>query len=107
MKDMKKVKGIKIEKSMKVSELVDGMKGMGFGAGRIGEAAEIYSEMIKDKNCKVFFGVAGAMVPSGMKHVILEVLDNADVFVTTGANLTHDLVEALGESHYHLEGNFS
>ncbi len=102
MKDMKKVKGIKIEKSMKVSELVDGMKGMGFGAGRIGEAAEIYSEMIKDKNCKVFFGVAGAMVPSGMKHVILEVLDNADVFVTTGANLTHDLVEALGSSHYKL-----
>ena len=27
--------------------------------------------------------------------------------MTTGANLTHDLVEALGERHYMLEGNFT
>jgi len=27
-------------------------------------------------------------------------MDNTDVFVTTGANLTHDLIEALGDSHY-------
>ena len=104
---MEKVKGLKIEKSMKVSELVDGMKGMGFGAGKIAEASDIMKRMFNDKECKVFFGLAGAMVPAGMKNVVLDVLDNVDVFVTTGANLTHDLIEALGESHYHLEGNFS
>jgi len=27
-------------------------------------------------------------------------LDNVDAFVTTGATLTHDLAEALGENHY-------
>lgn len=103
MKDMEKVKGLKIEKSMKVSELVEGMKGMGFGAGRIAEASEIYLEMTKDKSCKVFFGLAGAMVPAGMKHVVLDILDDVDVFVTTGANLTHDLIEALGFNHFKLE----
>src|SRR3989344_4783977 len=104
---MEKVKGLKIEKSMKVSELVDGMKGMGFGAGKIAEASDIMKRMFNDKECKVFFGLAGAMVPAGMKNVVLDVLNNVDVFVTTGANLTHDLIEVLGESHYHLEGNFS
>jgi len=37
-----------------------------------------------------------------MRNIIIEMLKNnyVDVFVTTGANLTHDLIEALGEKHY-------
>jgi deoxyhypusine synthase len=100
---MKEVKSLKIKKGMKVSELVDGMGDMGFGAGKIAKAREIMNKMFEDKECKVFFGVAGAMVPAGMKQIILDILDDADVFVTTGANLTHDLIEALGEKHYQGE----
>jgi deoxyhypusine synthase len=97
---MKEVKPIKIRKNMKVSELVQEMGGAGFGAGKIALASEIMQSMFKDKECKIFFGVAGAMVPAGMKEVIIGILDEVDVFVTTGANLTHDLIESLGEKHY-------
>ena len=100
---MDKINPIKIKKDMKVSELVDGMKDMGFGAGKIAEASRIMKKMFEDKECKIFLGVAGAMVPAGMKKVILDLLDDTYVFVTTGANLTHDLIEALGESHYQGE----
>jgi deoxyhypusine synthase len=100
---MRKIEPLKIEKEMKVSELVKGMNGMGFGAGAINRASEIMEKMFSDGSCKVFFGLAGAMVPAGMKKVILDILDNVDVFVTTGANLTHDLIEALGNSHYLIE----
>jgi deoxyhypusine synthase len=100
---MEEIIPVKIKKEMKVSELVSGMKGMGFGAGNIGKASEILKKMFEDKECRIFFGVAGAMVPSGMKEVILDILDKTDVFVTTGANLTHDLIESLGEKHYHGE----
>ena len=31
--------------------------------------------------------------------------DSIDVFVTTGANITHDLIEALGDKHYQGESN--
>ncbi len=103
MKDFKEIKGIKIRKDMKVSELVDGMKDMGFGARKIAEASQIMKKMFEDKECKVFLGVAGAMVPAGMKEIILDLLDDTGVFVTTGANLTHDLIEALGESHYQCD----
>ncbi len=102
---MKKIKSIKITENMKVSELVKGMKDMGFGARRIGEASYILKEMLNDPECKVFLGVAGAMVPAGMKKIILDLLDDVDVFVTTGANLTHDLIEALGHHHYQLKGS--
>ena len=97
---MKPVKPIKIEKDMKVNELVESMSGAGFGAGKISLAGEIMAKMFDDEECKVFLGVAGAMVPAGMKEIFIDMLDNTDVFVTTGANLTHDLIEALGENHY-------
>ncbi|MEK6832992.1 MAG: deoxyhypusine synthase [Nanoarchaeota archaeon] len=97
---MKEIKPIRIKKDMKVSELVQEMNEAGFGAGKIAIASEIMKEMFDDKECKVFLGVAGAMVPAGMKEIILDILDKVDVFVTTGANLTHDLIESLGEKHY-------
>jgi deoxyhypusine synthase len=100
---MKPVKAIKINKNMKVSELVENMKEAGFGAGKITEASRIMKKMFNDKECKVFLGVAGAMVPAGMKEVIIDLLNDTDIFVTTGANLTHDLIEALGEKHYQGE----
>ena len=35
-----------------------------------------------------------------MKQIIMDMLDDVDIFVTTGANLTHDLIESLGGKHY-------
>lgn len=97
---MDKVKSLEVQKDMSVSELVKGMRNMGFGAGDIGRASEIMKKMFEDKDCKIFLGVAGAMVPAGMKNIIIDMLGRIDVLVTTGANLTHDLIESLGESHY-------
>ncbi len=87
---------------MKIADLVEGMGEMGFGAKKISEAALILEEMWKSDST-IFLGVAGAMVPGGMKEVILDLLDRANVFVTTGANLTHDLIESLG--HFHYQGD--
>jgi deoxyhypusine synthase len=97
---MKEIKHIKVEKDMKVSDLVEGMKDTGFGAKKISEASFIMKNMFEDEKCKVFLGVAGAMVPAGMKEIIMDILDDVEIFVTTGANLTHDLIESLGENHY-------
>lgn len=103
MKNLKPVKQMNIKKNMKVIELVNEMSYAGvFGAGRLSKAASIFKQMVDDKECKVFFGLAGAMVPAGMKNIIIDMIENKeiDVFVTTGANLTHDLIEALGFHHY-------
>jgi len=104
---MRKVKALKIKQDMKISELVEDMGDMGFGAGAINKASEIMNKMFSDKECKVFLGIAGAMVPAGMKKIFLDMLDNVDVLVITGANLTHDLIEALGDSHYLIEKPFN
>ncbi len=99
---MKKIKPIKIKKEMKVSELLEEMSMAGFGARKIGGALKIMKKMLSDDQCKVFLGLAGAMVPAGMKEIIIDMLkqEKISIFVTTGANLTHDLIEALGGAHY-------
>lgn len=98
---MKEVKHVKLKKGMKVDELVRGMRDAGvMGGGKLGKAVDILEEMIRDKECKVFVGIAGALIPGGMREIIIDMLDYVDVFVCTGATLTHDLIEALGNKHY-------
>ncbi|RZN16011.1 MAG: deoxyhypusine synthase [Methanosarcinales archaeon] len=86
---------------MSVADLVSGFSGCAFGAGRIATACEIYREMLEDSDCLVFFGLAGAMVPAGMRKVVSSEIKagNIDVLVTTGANIVHDVIEAIGLPH--------
>lgn len=97
----KKVEHFKIGPKMRVSELVDRMGKSGvFSAGRLAEAVDVYHEMIEN-NATIFMGVGGALVPGGLRQLFVKVIsdDLVDVIVTTGANVTHDLIEAFGGSH--------
>ena len=100
---MKPVKHVKIKKGMNVNDLVRqmGLAGV-LGAGRLGKAVNICEAMIKDRQCRVFLGLAGPLVPGGMREIIIDIIENkwVDAVVTTGATLTHDLGEALGYRHY-------
>ncbi|MDI6810830.1 MAG: deoxyhypusine synthase [archaeon] len=97
----REVKGVRIVDHMHVDELVEELSGCTFGAGRLAKAVEIYEEMLKEETTK-FMGIAGALVPAGMRNILAEMIREryVDVVVTTGANLVHDIIEALGEHHY-------
>jgi deoxyhypusine synthase len=96
------IRHAKIEPDMTVSELVEAFSGCAFGAGRLSEAVDIYREMVKDQECTKFFGLAGAMVPAGMRQVVSGMIRDReiDILVTTGANLVHDIIESMGLHHY-------
>lgn len=91
-----------ISAHMSVDDLVNQMRGCAFGAGRLAEAADIYTAMLLDSDCIKFFGLAGAMVPAGMRNIVSGLIRDGhiDVLVTTGANLVHDIIEGLGLHHY-------
>ena len=95
----RRINHIKAMASKDVDSLVKDMGSCGFGARRLAEAVDVMEEMIKDERCTVFLGLAGALVPAGMKKLIMDMLDWVDVVVTTGANVTHDLIEAFGGEH--------
>jgi deoxyhypusine synthase len=52
--------------------------------------------------CTILLGIAGAMVPAGMRKIIAYLIQNrfVDCIVTTGANLFHDCHETLGFRHF-------
>lgn len=107
IKNLKPIKALEIEPNLKVSELTNRFQDIGFGAGKIHQATNILKQMKQNQECKVFFGLAGAMIPAGMKKIVIDMINNnyINVLVSTGANLTHDLIEALGEHHYQGKSN--
>jgi deoxyhypusine synthase len=58
--------------------------------------------MVREDDCTVFLALAGAMVPAGLRQLVADLLREnlIDVLVTTGANMVHDAIEALGGHHY-------
>ncbi|MDD3753578.1 MAG: deoxyhypusine synthase [Methanobacterium sp.] len=100
---------MKIGSGMTTIQLIEEMGKSGvLGAGRLYRATKLLSEVINDQETKVFLSVAGPMVPGGLKKVIRDLIDEeyVDVLITSGANLTHDLLEAFGGAHYReQEGN--
>jgi deoxyhypusine synthase len=104
---MKNVKQIKLQQGMSVAHLLNEMSACGvLGAGKIGKAAELAAEMFGDSDYTVFLTIAGPLVPAGLRNVIRDLIDKGyvNVLVTTGANMVHDMVEALG--YHHLQGTF-
>ncbi len=87
---------------MRIDDLVREFGGCGFGAGRLAQACDIYEEMLGDSSATKFFGLAGAMVPAGMRNIVSGLIRDGriDVLVSTGANLVHDIIESLGLPHY-------
>ena len=87
---------------MTVGELADEYGRAGIGATDLHEAVAITSEMFDD-DVTTFLGLAGAMVPTGMRRIVSDLIrdGHVDVLVTTGANLTHDAIEAIGGKHHH------
>jgi len=84
------------------AELAERMGKTAFQARNLGQALRIWQEMLAQDEVVIFFGLAGAMVPAGMRPLIVFLIENRliDVLVTTGANMYHDVYEALGYQHW-------
>jgi deoxyhypusine synthase len=87
---------------MTTSDLAQEMGEAGvLGAGRFSAAVDICSELFSNKRYTNILSIAGPLVPAGLREVIHDLVNEQilDAIVTTGANVTHDLIEAVGCSH--------
>jgi deoxyhypusine synthase len=92
-----------VSPGMSVGDLVDAYGEAGIGAADLNHAVDVYAEMLGEDDVTNVFGLAGAMVPAGMRAVVEDLIRDGyvDALVTTGANLTHDAIEAVGGKHHH------
>lgn len=102
-----KVNQINVTNDMKVIDLLNQFDNSNvLGAGRVARACNILTEMIKDDDMRVFMSLGGPLIPGGMRNIVTKMIKegHVDLIVSSGANITHDLLEAFGGSHYRHEG---
>jgi deoxyhypusine synthase len=98
------VKQVRVRPGMTVGDLARELEASGaFNGGSLAKACRVTEAMFRDEKATTFMGLAGAMVPAGMGGIVSDLIDQGyvDVLVSTGANLVHDMVEAIGCRHYH------
>jgi len=90
-----------------VSELVSEMKKTAFQGRKLGEAVEVWEEMLKEKDLTILMGLAGSLSTAGQWNIVNWLIRNrfVDVLVSTGANVSEDIVEAMGFSYWQGDPN--
>lgn len=88
-----------------ISELLSAMAKTGFQGRKLGQAVDVWEEMIKDKNVTIIMGYAGSLSTTGQWKIINWLMENRyiDVLVSTGANISEDIVEGMG--YYYYQGS--
>ncbi|MFH1328247.1 MAG: deoxyhypusine synthase [Candidatus Bathyarchaeota archaeon] len=99
---MKYVRQMRLHPDSRASDIINVMRSSGvLGGGRVARAADLLKTMFEDPSYTVFLTLAGPVVPGGLKLIISDLLrsKHVDAIVSNGANITHDIIEALGCKH--------
>ena len=84
-------------------KIIESMGKMSFVSRDTAKAAEIYGEMLKDKECSIFLTLAGSTSAGGCMQIYSDLVkyNMVDAIIATGASIIDmDFFEALGFKHY-------
>ncbi|MBY9003992.1 MAG: deoxyhypusine synthase family protein [Candidatus Lokiarchaeota archaeon] len=98
-----KITPFNVNKVKNIDDLLSALKYCGFQGRNLGKALDILYKMVSNPDILTVLTLSGAMVPAGMGDLISALMDHKliDVLVTTGANVSHDLVDAsTNVGHY-------
>ncbi len=107
LKDMKPVKDLDLKENTSISDLIKQFSSVGgFTAKKLADAVDIVEEMIKDEKTTVFLSFPAAIVSTGVRGILKELVKRnlVDVIITTCGTLDHDLAR-IWKDYYH--GSFS
>ena len=101
----KKVKAIEVSAEKPISKLLEQMAETGFQGKNLGRVADVFHKMVEAPDLTIFFGYAGSLSTTGQWKIVNWLIENRyiDVLVPTGANISEDIVEAMGFSYW--QGN--
>ena len=101
------VKDIEINSNTSIEKIFDELsKSGGFESVNLSDGLDILTKMISDDKCLKFVSVVGAVVSTGLRGIIKDMIKNKwfDVAITTCGALDHDIAKHY--SHYN-EGSFT
>ncbi|MBI2007202.1 MAG: deoxyhypusine synthase family protein [Candidatus Blackburnbacteria bacterium] len=95
------VKPIQVKKKA-LSRLLEEMANTGYQGRRLAEVVRVWEAMLKDKNATIVMGYTGALSVAGQYKIINWLVKNRfiDVLVPTGANISEDIIDAMGRPYW-------
>lgn len=102
----RKVEGVKVrEKS--ISQLVSDMGKTAYQGRKLAEAVKLWEKMVKEDDLVIILGLAGSMSTAGQWTLVNWLIKNRfiDVIVSTGANVSEDIVDAMGLGYWQATSN--
>lgn len=96
-------------KQTSVSDLIKAMGKTAYQGRALGKAVDIIESMILDDSVTIMFGYAGSLSTAGQWKIVQWFIEHGyvDLLVTTGANISEDIVEGMGFNYYHLDDHGS
>lgn len=97
----RKVEAIEV-KEKSVSQLLVEMSKTAYQGRKLGETVNVWETMLKEKDLTIIMGLAGSMSTAGQWTIINWLIKNRfiDVLVSTGANVSEDIVDAMGLGYW-------
>lgn len=97
----KKVEGFTVE-NKSISQLLFEMGRTGYQGRKLAEAVDLWEQIIKEDDLVIVLGLAGSMSTAGQWTLVNWLIKNrfVDVIVSTGANVSEDIVDAMGLGYW-------
>ena len=89
-------------KEKTVSQLLAEMSRTAYQGRKLGEAVDVWENMVKEKSLTIVMGYSGSLSTAGQWTIINWLIENRfiDVLVSTGANVSEDIVDAMGLGYW-------
>jgi deoxyhypusine synthase len=100
---------LKLDTGETVDDLLTLLADTSFGARDIGQAWLLLKRILDDPECALVMTISGAMTIAKLSNTFGQLISRSIVkaVVTTGAVVTHSLVEEIGLHHYRLPKDLS
>jgi deoxyhypusine synthase len=97
----KKVECVDV-KEKSVSQLLAEMARTAYQGRKLGETVDVWEAMLKEKGLMIIMGLSGSLSTAGQWKIINWLIEKRfiDVLVSTGANVSEDIVDAMGLGYW-------
>jgi len=95
-----------------ISRLLEEMAETGFQGKKLGQAVKLWLKMLEEPDLMICLGLTGSLSTTGQWQLIRWLIKQRfiDLLVSTGANISEDIVEAMGYHYWqgsHLEDDIA
>jgi len=95
------IEPFRVEPNLSAEDVLARMERISFQGRNLATAYRVWQKML-ESGATIFLGMAGALSAGGLRLVVAHLIEHryVDCFVSTGANLYHDLHEIRGRRHF-------